>query len=180
MTYVVEEVWGEVPALTNLTESLNREWTSKYLISNYGRVWSTRSKRILKPSTLTTGYHVLATKLGSKPYKNLTVRIHRLVAKVFIENPCEKPQVNHINGTKTDNFVLNLEWNTASENGLHSSHVLGNKPKKGYENPLSVLGKEEREVIKASYVPRHKEYGARALSRKYGVHHKTILLVLKG
>ena len=46
--------------------------------------------------------------------------IHRLVAKTYIENPNNLPQVNHIDENKLNNDVSNLEWITQKENAIHS------------------------------------------------------------
>lgn len=59
----------------------------------------------------------------SKDGKKTTAFIHVLIAKAFIPNPHNKPQVNHLNGLKTDNCIDNLEWCTQSENMQHASRI---------------------------------------------------------
>ena len=75
-----------------------------YQVSNLGKVRNKKSK-ILKPY-LTRGYERVS--LYHKKGRQCFL-VHRLVASVFIPNPERKPDVNHINGCKTDNNVSNLE-----------------------------------------------------------------------
>jgi len=55
----------------------------------------------------TSGYPYLKL---SKNGKQKMVEIHRILAKIFIPNPKNLPQVDHINGNRTDNSIINLRW----------------------------------------------------------------------
>lgn len=93
------------------------EGFEEYLITTCGKVWSLRSKKFLKNQTDRYGYVYvhLQNKEHSKKYK-----IHRLVALAYIPNPLNKPQVNHEDGKKVNNFPYNLSWSTNSENIKHA------------------------------------------------------------
>lgn len=88
-----------------------------FLISSNGKCFSLKTKKMLKPQKYPNGYLFYAFKINGKQYTRL---IHRLIAKAFIPNPQNKPQIDHINTIKTDNRIENLRWVNQSENNLNS------------------------------------------------------------
>lgn len=125
----MKEIWKDIPGYEGL-----------YQVSNMGRVRSldrvliySNGQRhsykgvLLKPGRGKTGY--LSVCLGNHGRE---AGVHRLVAEVFIPNPENKSDVNHINGDKSDNRVKNLEWVSRKENMAHCKNVLkkqaGRKP----------------------------------------------------
>ena len=132
------------------------EGFEKYEISNLGQIRSlsykqTGESKMLKPKIDRNGYLVANL---SKNGKHYTKTIHRLVAKTFIPNLENKPQVNHINGIKTDNGVENLEWCTCSENIKHAFDTGLKKSNKGVNNPM--YGKHHTEETKKKIGGVHK------------------------
>ena len=82
-----------------------------YEVNKIGEVRNIKTGRVLKHHTRKDGY--CQVMLGRK---TVPKSIHRLVAIAFIPNPDNLPQVDHINGLKSDNRVENLRWVDASEN----------------------------------------------------------------
>ena len=97
-----------------------------YQVSNMGRVKSItfRNNKIEKPKEKMLYMRVskdrrVAVCLYNKGKKKMC-SVHRLVAKAFIENPDNLPEVNHIDGNPSNNYVTNLEWCDDSYNKIHA------------------------------------------------------------
>lgn len=112
------EVWKEIP-----------NYEGFYEVSNYGKVRS-----ITRKTQFGVGYRVykgkeLKLQADKDGYKRVALHkegkqkrffVHRLVGLCFIDNPENKPVINHIDGDKANNYVENLEWVTRSENDIHA------------------------------------------------------------
>ena len=72
--------------------------------------------RVFKPKPANNGYY--RTSLGLQ--RDYT---HRIVAKHFVDNPFNLPEVNHIDGDKANNYYRNLEWVTRKQNCEHASRT---------------------------------------------------------
>ena len=96
------------------------EGFEKYEVSNLGKVRNIKSGRIIKPFLNNSGY-LLHCLCENNKKKNLL--LHRIIATAFIDNPEEKPCVNHIDENKTNNDLSNLEWCTVRENIIHGTRI---------------------------------------------------------
>jgi len=132
----MEEQWKDIDG-----------YNGDYQISNMGRVKSFKKGRefIRKPYlNKNVGYFYISL------YKNNNKKSYRrcrLVAKYFVDNPQNKPDVNHKDGNKQNDYYKNLEWVTPKENMNHAVKN-GLHDVKGSKNPRSKLSKNDVMIIK--------------------------------
>lgn len=92
-----------------------------YKVGDLGSIL-TPSGRKLIPEISNRGYCLVKIQSVNKRF-----RVHRLVAKLHVPNPANKPQVNHKDCDKLNNRASDLEWTTDSENKFHA-HRMGRYP----------------------------------------------------
>ena len=91
-----------------------------YEVSTHGRVFSLKTNKMMKLHKNRKGYLQVGL---MREGKQVPQRVHRLVARAFIPNPNNYPQVNHKDENKANNFVNNLEWCTNDYN-IHYGTVI--------------------------------------------------------
>jgi hypothetical protein len=115
-----------------------------YKVSRAGEVYSMTQNKIMIPNKTASEYTYISICNGKRKKKN--VKIHILVATIFIPNPDpdNKTQVNHKNKIRDDNRIENLEWVTQSENMRHARNYSREKKE------AAQLNKNTKEFIQES------------------------------
>lgn len=161
------EMWKDVPGYEGL-----------YQISDLGNIYSVRYKRFRKSKTDRYGYATVSlNKHGSQQF----FLVHRLVASEFIQNPCNLPEVNHIDGNKQNNRADNLEWCDHSANMIHAYKmglVASIKERKRQPTPKK-LSKEIVRRIRSEYKVGVRGCGYKSLATRYGVSDTTAKRIIR-
>lgn len=182
--YNTKEVWKDIEG-----------FEGRYQVSNFGRVksfvgTSNISGMFLKFSEVDGYSRVHLTDSNGKRRGFL---VHRLVGTAFIPNTQDKPEINHIDSNRKNNFYENLEWVTSQENSVHSWKYGGrvmteehkkkisktrieNGVSKGENNPMygKKFSEEHRQKISDALKGKHKGknnpmYGKRGRGTSIGV-----------
>jgi len=126
-----------------------------YTVYDNGDIMGKWGKKMLKPSKDKNGYLKVSMYIDKK---KINMRVHRIVALCYIENPDNKPTVDHIKCKEiTNNNVNNLRWATRTEQSINqgiscnnTSGVKGvHKDGNGWRAELVINGKRMTKYFKS-------------------------------
>ena len=149
-----------------------RCWKGKYIAYPDGKIFTLRG-RLVKGSESKGGYRHFVIDGGD-------ISFHRIVASLFVPNPDNKPQVNHIDGNPRNNHASNLEWVTNQENIQHAFRTGLHKGNKGERNPRCKINEEIVKYIREHYKSHSREFGAKPLGERFGLTMHTVLEISHG
>ena len=160
--------------------NMNEEWKDiedfkdKYEISNFGRIRNKLTNHIYKMTNQYGWYFAII--LYDNTHKR-TARIHREVAKAFIPNPNNLPEVNHKDLNKQNNRVDNLEWCTRKYNTIHGikngAKTLDGLNKYNKNKSYEKYGYIYQFSKSGEFIDKH--FSALSASIKTGICHRNIL-----
>ena len=164
---------------------MQEEWNKikeypNYSISSTGMVRNDKTGVARKLSISKSGYR----RVGLHPSKYPDHRqpdyvlVARLVAKAFISNDRNLPEVNHIDGDKENNNVSNLEWCSSSQNQIHAYrsglqvHAVGEK---WTQSKL-----KEKDIVEIRTMWKSGKYKQKEIAIKFGVIQQNISHIVRG
>jgi len=130
------EIWKDV-----------KGFEGHYQISSFGRVKSLKRGRELIMTNVESNLGYLRVKL-LKDGKEYPFPVHRLVGLNFLDIVNDKNEINHIDGNKKNNHLLNLEWCNRSENMRHADRTGLRVMLKGQRNHKSKLTDDQIRIIR--------------------------------
>ncbi len=145
-----------------------------YEITSEGEVFGAYGQPIsIRPNS--DGY---ASFTAGKKGNRTREKVHRLVAELFIPNPNNLPEVDHLDGNRMNPSKDNLEWVTHEEN-IQRAHKKGSYKGRyvGQDNPKAKLNENLVMQLRSEY-----KAGAsvKELCDKYGYPWNTIGNAVKG
>lgn len=147
----------------------------QYEISKEGVVRSVETKHIKSQRVNANGYYVVSM-YDRVTKKTKTKKIHRLVAEIYLPRVEGKPNINHIDGSRLNNDLSNLEWCTQKENIQHAFRT-GLVNNTGANNGMSLLSDEK--VLEIKKLLKQGVY-QRVIGEKFGVSRGAILKINLG
>lgn len=144
--YITErEIWKPV---------VEEGFEDSYEVSNFGRIRSVDRIVESKRGPLRYKGKLIATPLNDDGYqifnfckarKKKHAKVHQVVARAFIPNPNNLPEVNHKDENKANNHVSNLEWCTREYNmnygtGMERMRNHPNQKKRHEESKTPIVG----------------------------------------
>lgn len=148
-----------------------------YEVSDKGNVRRIGSNTVLKPNFTNKGYLKVSLSVKSNVKQ---FNIHRLVAEAFVHNEYNKPQVNHIDGNKLNNYISNLEWVTNQENRTHAVQNSLHKVTFGEQRFNSVLTDDDVRFMKRNYKQGRGNMNSNYFAKKHNVSKQTIINIING
>ncbi len=153
----------------------------RYLVSNYGRIGVVKKGQqevnLQKPYNV-NGYHVLNVRQDK--YGTTMFYIHKLVANCYLEKGLSgQIYVIHKNYNKTNNYVENLAWATASERGAHQKHnpdFVKVKHKAKYHK----IEGEKLELLKRRISDPKRKTKLRLIAKQFGISESHLYRIKKG
>lgn len=145
-----------------------------YYATEDGKIYSGKSNKYLSTRKSKRGYLLVNLSIDGKCK---TFSVHSLIAKAYIPNPDNLPEINHKDGNKENNTVSNLEWCTSSQNSVHALREGLMVPAKGLATKNGRFTDEDIITIRNLY--KSKQYSQYRIAEMYNVTRSTIQQIIE-